>query len=129
MREPGIPDDVRRFVLTSVPSVPFMEAMLVFRARHGERLTTRNIGEWLYMSEEAAAGFVAQLVASRIIRPAETDRASHRFAPESDELAEMLDRVASCYSSNLIEMTDLIHAKTERKARHFADAFRLRKDP
>lgn len=129
MRKLEISDDVRRFVLTSVPSVPFMEAMLVFRARRGERLTTSNIGERLYMSEEGAAGIVAQLVAARIIRPAETDRASHQFAPESDELAEVLDRVASCYSSNLIEMTDLIHAKTGRNARRFADAFRLRKDP
>ncbi|MEO5677318.1 MAG: hypothetical protein ABIQ84_07205 [Usitatibacter sp.] len=124
-----IPDDVRRFVLTSVPSVPFMEAMLVFRARRGERLTTSCIGERLYMSEEAAAGIVAQLVAARIIQPAETDPASHRFAPQSDELAEVLDHAASCYTSNLVEMTDLIHSTTERKARQFAAAFRLRKDP
>ena len=29
-REP-IPEDLRRFILTSIPSVPFVEAMLIYR--------------------------------------------------------------------------------------------------
>ena len=28
----SIPEDVRRFVLTSIPSVPFLEALLLMRA-------------------------------------------------------------------------------------------------
>ena len=33
-REP-IPEELRRFILTSVPSVPFVEALLVFRGANG----------------------------------------------------------------------------------------------
>jgi hypothetical protein len=32
MGKPSIPEDLRRFVLTSIPSVPFLEALLLMRA-------------------------------------------------------------------------------------------------
>ena len=40
----------------------------------------------------------------------------------------MLHLLAAYYSSHLIEITDLIHSTSARKAQRFADAFVLRRE-
>jgi hypothetical protein len=123
-RSAAIADDVRRFILTSIPSVPFMEAMLLFKALPGQPVETRSVAERLYIGEKQASALVDQLREARILEPAEN---AHRFAPEP-ELAAMLDRVAHAYVHNLIGVTRIIHSRTERMAQQFADAFKIRKD-
>ncbi len=125
-REP-IPDDIRRFVLTSIPSVPFIEAMLLFRALSGQPLETGKLAERLYISHAAAAALVDQLLGARIIEPAQGHPGAYRYAPQP-ELADMVERLAYHYVHNLIGITQLIHSHTERVARQFADAFKFRKD-
>ena len=123
----AIADDVRRFILTSIPSVPFMEAILLFKALPGQAVETRSVAERLYTSEKQAAVLVEQLAAARIIAPVEDQPNTHRFAP-SAELGAMLDKVTHAYVHNLIGVTRLIHSRTERMAHQFADAFKIRKD-
>jgi hypothetical protein len=122
----AIADDVRRFILTSIPSIPFMEAMLLFKTLSGQPVETRSVAERLYVGEKQAAALVEQLRAARIVEPV-PGTASHRFAP-APELAAMLDRVAHAYVHNLIVVTRLVHSRTGRMAHQFADAFKLRKD-
>lgn len=125
--ETAIADDVRRFILTSIPSVPFMEAILLFKALPGHAIETRSVAERLYISEKQAAPLVEQLAATRIVEPVEGQPNTHRFAP-SPELAAMLDKVTHAYVHNLIGVTRLIHSRTDRMAHQFADAFKIRKD-
>lgn len=121
-----MPDDVRRFILTSIPSVPFLEAILLFKALPGHAVETRSVAERLYVGDKQAAALVEQLAAARIIA-AEGSSGAHRFAP-SPELAAMLDKVAHAYVHNLIGVTRLIHSRTDRMAQQFADAFKIRRD-
>jgi hypothetical protein len=125
--ETAIADDVRRFILTSIPSVPFMEAILLFKALPGQAIETRSVAERLYIGEKQAAPLVEQLAATRIVEPVEGAPNTHRFAP-TPELAAMLDRVTHAYVHNLIGVTRLIHSRTDRMAHQFADAFKIRKD-
>jgi hypothetical protein len=124
---PPIPDDIRRFVLTSIPSVPFVEAILLFRGS-SDAIDNAFVANRLYISEQAAAHLVAQLRDARIVEAAGTHAGAHRYAPRDAELAALLDRLAAIYATHLIEISQLIHSRTERAARQFADAFRLRKD-
>lgn len=126
-RDP-IPDEVRRFILTSIPSVPFVEAMLLFMARRGVAIETREIARGLYIPDSSAAEIVELLHAAHIVGPVAAPQPSHRFAPASPELERMLEQVAAFYAKDLIGVTDLIHSRTGRKAQQFADAFKLRKD-
>jgi hypothetical protein len=126
-REP-IPDELRRFILTSVPSVPFMEAMLLFMARRGVALEVADIAKGLYMPGAAAADIVQALHAAHIVEPAAPGATTYRFAPATEELGCMLAHLAAIYAHDLIGVTDLIHSRTGRKAQQFADAFKLRKD-
>jgi hypothetical protein len=126
-RDP-IPDEVRRFILTSIPSVPFVEAMLLFMARPGVAIEARDIARSLYVGESAALEIVQLLRAAHIVQPAAAAPPSHRYAPASPELERMLGQVAAFYAKDLIGVTDLIHSRAGRKAQQFADAFKLRKE-
>jgi hypothetical protein len=123
----AIADDVRRFILTSIPSVPFMEAILLFKALPGQAIETRSVAERLYVPEKQAAALVEQLASARIIETVPGEPHRHRFAP-SPELAAMLDKATHAYVHNLIGVTRLIHSRTDRMAQQFADAFKFRKD-
>jgi len=122
-----MPDELRRFILTSIPSVPFVEAILLFMGQAGLALDVPSVARRLYVSEAAAAELVAALVASGIVAADEAAAGSWRFSPSKD-LQRMLHLLAAYYASHLIEITDLIHSTGARKAQRFADAFVLRKD-
>ena len=127
MAEP-VPEDLRRFILTSVPSVPFVEAMLLFRGAGETPLATAVIARRLYTSETAAAAVIAQLESAGIVQPVPSPPSTYRFAPATPELAALLDSLASSYATHLVEVTGIIHSTTGRKATQFANAFRLRKE-
>lgn len=127
-----VPDDVRRFVITSVPSVPYLEAALLFHARPTERLGTADVARALYVSERSAGELLQLLRQGGLIAPAEAERpespAAFRYAPADEALAHAVDRLAQAYAHDLIAITNLIHDATQKSARRFADAFKLRKD-
>ncbi len=50
-----------------------------------------------------------------------------RYAPP-DELRELVDRLAQAYAQELVQVTELIHSRIDRRAQRFADAFRFRKE-
>ena len=126
-REP-LPEELRRFILTAIPSVPFLEAMLVYREARGEPLPPQFVVRRLYIPERVAAEVIEQLLAAHFIERAGDPAIGHRFAPEG-ELAARAEQLAAYYRSHLVEVTELIHSKTGRIAQQFADAFRIRKDP
>ena len=124
-REP-LPEELRRFLLTSVPSVPFVEALLLFRETRGSPVETALVARRLYLSEHAARAVVEELRGAGIVQPL-PGTAAHRFDPHP-ELAGIVEVLAAHYRSHLVEVTDLIHAKSARKAHRFAEAFKWRKD-
>lgn len=124
-----MPDDLRRFILTSVPSVPFVEAALLLLRQAGVSLDAPSIARNLYIGEAAAAQLASQLVETGIAEAVGGVAPSWRLAPRSKELERTLHLLAAYYASHLIEVTDLIHSADARKAQRFADAFKLKKDP
>ena len=120
-----IPDDVRRFVLISIPSIPYLEAVLLFRREAPRRRTATQLAVDLYVSERAADELLAAMMAAGVL-----DRIGTEFgyAPRDAALAQALDRLAAAYADDLIGITNLVHDVTQKSARRFAEAFRLRKD-
>ncbi|MBG9388422.1 hypothetical protein [Caenimonas aquaedulcis] len=118
--------DVRRFILTSVPSVPFLEAMLLMRADRIQHWDAPRMAKALYTRRKAAADLLQQLCDAGIAAAEGTTAFAYR--PASDDLAQRLDALAGCYTTHLVAVTDLIHSRTERRAQQFADAFRWKKE-
>jgi hypothetical protein len=122
-------EDLHRFILTAVPSVPFLEAMLVYRAARGAGLEARDIARRLYLPEHASVDLQAALREAGIIVPVAENATAHRYDPVTAELAALLDRLAAAYAEDLIAVTHVIHSKTGRRAQQLADAFKWKKAP
>lgn len=120
-----LPADVRRFILTSVPSVPYLEAVLLLRAEPVKDWDAAELARRLYVPERTAGDLLEQLRSSGMAQG--STGSAVRYAPTA-ELAALIDQVAQAYASNLVGVTDLIHSRIDRRAQQFADAFRFRKD-
>jgi hypothetical protein len=129
MEQANIPEDIRRFVLTSIPSVPFLEALLLLRADPAQQWHTDALARRLYIRERMAHSLLEDLctagIAARCDEPA---TGCYYYQPSSDALGDRIDRLADMYAKHLVEVTVLIHSSLDRKAQQFADAFKWRKE-
>ena len=123
MRTP-IPDDVYRFVLTSVPSVPFLEAMLLLRAHADKSWSANELAQRLFVPTALGEELLKQLCDAGLSVPREAEY--YRWNPGT-LVATVVDRLAGVYAVNVVDVTELIHSRQERRAIQFADAFRLRR--
>lgn len=125
-----IENDVRRFVLTSIPSVPYLEALLLFHAEPVVEREAAGVARALYLQESAAAELLMALQAAGFLQKTGPADAVHRYryAPSDGAVTITVTRLAQAYVSDLIGITNLIHDATHKNAHHFADAFKLRKD-
>jgi hypothetical protein len=126
MTHQELPADVRRFVLTSIPSVPYLEAVLLLRAQPQEAWQATDLARRLYVPDRTATDLVQQLRDGGVAEAVHEGDAI-RYAPAA-ELRERLDALAHWYTVDLVTITQLIHSRIDRRAQQFADAFRIRKE-
>ena len=122
-----LPDDVRRFILTSIPSVPYLEALLLLRSQPGRPWDALTVARRLYVPESKAVELLRALRESGLA--VAEGGAGFRYQPSAAEHDAMIGRVQQLYASRLVEVTDLIHTRVEKRALQFADAFRWKKEP
>jgi Mn-dependent DtxR family transcriptional regulator len=123
----AIPDDLRRFIWHSIPSVPYLEALLLLRERAAHAWSGAELAQRLYMDERGARQLLEKLRAAGIAQP--EGKTHYRYAPKTAQLAELLDRLARVYAAHLVDVSTLIHLRPNKKAQLFADAFVWRKEP
>jgi len=126
MTNRAVPDAVRRFILTSIPSVPFLEALLLLRSDPSRSWTPAHVAARLYVGDQDALELLQELHQAGMAERAEDGGFLYR--PRSGELAGTVDELARTYTRHLVGITDLIHSRLEKRARQFADAFRWRKE-
>jgi hypothetical protein len=127
MPKNDIPPELRRFILTSIPSVPHVEALLLMRATAPERWTPSDLAQRLYVQPAVARDVLADLCTAAMLH-SEDAGSTYFFGAQPDALCDVINTLAVLYSSNLVEITLLIHSKLDRKAQQFADAFDFRKE-
>lgn len=127
MAAADIPDGLRRFIMTSIPSVPYLEALLLMRGDASRDWDAPRMARALYVSDGTARALLEALLAGGAVVPGLAP-ATFQYEPATDELRAIIDSVATVYASNLVDVTNLIHARTSRNAHRFADAFVWRKD-
>jgi hypothetical protein len=120
-----IDEDVRRFILTSIPSIPHLEALLLVRREPHAEWDEGTLGRRLYIGEKTAHSVLADLAEAGFVASLQEGTAVFRYRPAHDGQAQIVDKVADAYAHDLIEVTNLIHG---RSALLFADAFRIRRD-
>jgi hypothetical protein len=121
-----IPDEVRRFIVETIDSVPELEALLLLRADPARTWSVDQAGARLYVSETVANHVLGSLAARGLIAQ---DGPRYRYAPARADLDEVVSDLATTYAASLIAVTRLIHSKPAPSVLEFANAFRLRKEP
>ena len=122
-RDPAIPDAVSRFLLTSVPSVPHLETLL---------LLWRDGGDW-QPEQLASRLFVGRAQAFEDLCRADLlecdgEPLAFRCRREPDGLIALIGELDGIYSRQLKAVTGLIHSNVDRKAARFAQAFSWKKE-
>lgn len=148
----SLPEDVQRFILLGIPSVPYLEALLLLHGDPARAWSCQEVARRLYLTDKAAQLVLAELAAAGVTQnvpdsgdgaaPAIATRAgdgedasgedaniSVRYAPQTIELQEMIDRLAVIYPRHIVAVSELIHSRgRQHRAQQFADAFVLRKE-
>jgi len=122
-----IPDDVRRFVLTSIPSIPYLEAALLLQRDPVFPWDAFTVARALYVTPPRAAALLGELVSAGLAT-FDPSRQIYTYSPRDEALAGMLDRLLALYRSDTIGVTRLVHDATQRSAHRFASAFNIRKE-
>jgi hypothetical protein len=120
--------DLRRFILTSIASVPHLEAALLLHAQPGTGRTAAEVSARLYVPQRVAEDVLKGLCSAGILRCDDAAETRYRFEPGSESLDPLLAELARAYADDLVGVTKLIHDATQKNAVRFADAFKLRKD-
>jgi hypothetical protein len=123
-----LPDDLRRFVLTCIASVPHLEALLLLRGEPDPHWNPSSVARRLYLAESVAKDVLSELCAAGLLECSDAATPTYRFLSESPELRALVGRLADAHGSRLIEITNLIHSTDGRRAQRFADAFKWHKD-
>lgn len=125
-----IPEELRRFLLTSIASVPHLEALLLLRSGAQQDWTVRTVAERLYIGDKLAATVLADLsrAGMTVTLRHENSEPVFRYHPATAALGQVIDALAELYARRLVDVTHLIHSKRERKAQQSADAFTWREE-
>jgi hypothetical protein len=120
-----IPDSIKRFILTSIESVPHLEALLQCYRRPDEKWDAAKLGAAIYVETEKAGRLLKKLCSAGFVREAGDGKDAYLFNAASGQLKALVGQVDEVYSKYLIEITDLIHGKST-EIRKFSDAFKIK---
>ncbi|MEO6064318.1 MAG: hypothetical protein ABIP49_00865 [Lysobacterales bacterium] len=125
-----ISGNVRRFLASSISSVPQLEALLLLCADGGAARDWdgATIASRIYQSERDSLALLDELAGLGLLERVCEAPLRFRYAPGSPEISAVVREVAAAYATHLVEITQFIHAKRDVKAVRFADAFRWRKE-
>jgi len=120
-----LPEQVRRLIIEAIDTVTELEALLLLRGTPGRFWTSDAVSTRLYVRPAVAAQALGALTRRGFL--GEGDE-GFTYQPSSTDLANDVTALAKAYSTNLIAVTQLIHAKPSSSLQDFARAFRIRRD-
>ncbi len=101
--------DLRSFVLT-LPSIPFLEALLLLHGAPGTIWTAEAIAQRLYLQSVARADAIVRELAARGFCACTAD-GMLIYRPADDALHALIAELAREYQGRLIEITQLVHGR------------------
>lgn len=117
-------EEVDRFILEEIESVPHLEALLLLWKGKPDQWSLQEMADALYISSEAAQAILLDLQ-QRGFAKLESGKYSYHATLQRNELIAKVDRI---YRRELVRISTMIHAKPSAAVRAFARAFRFKKD-
>ena len=111
-----IPADVRSFVLSNIPSIPHLEALMLLRRAAPDCWSARVVARRLYISEQSAAAVLADLSRTGMLC-CDPSAGTFCYSHSPDSISMVVDKLSALYASHLVEVTGLIHSKGDLESR------------
>jgi hypothetical protein len=130
--EPGdIPEEVSRFIIERIDTVPHLEALLLLWESSPKSWSVEEIAVRVYVPPVRAAQIGQDLVRQRLAVSEKEDNAAmerYRYETSWDETGMMMQKIVEAYRHHLVRVANLIHSKASPAVRDFARAFQFKKD-
>jgi hypothetical protein len=132
MEQEDIPEDVIRFMIERIDTVPHLEALLLLWESAPGAWSAEDIAVRVYVPPARATQILQDLARQRVAAPEAADAATamerYRYEASWDETGTMMRKVADTYRRHLVRVANLIHSKASPAVRDFARAFQFKKD-
>jgi hypothetical protein len=122
----GLPEDVHRFIFSSIESVEQLEVLLLMHGTPQTSWTPEAIARELYSTPSSIRGRLDALVRRELVATAGAPATFH-YSPAAHSVRSTIDSLADCYRHRRVAVITLIASKPLENVRAFSDAFRLRK--
>ena len=129
MNPANLSDELRRFINT-IASIPHLEIMLLLQQNPNKAWSVTAVAQRMYVGEAQATTMLTDLHEAGICKPVTSEANEFIYSPAFDELGQVVDQLAEYYPRNLIQVTNMIHARSAsgQRVQMFADAFKFLKD-
>jgi hypothetical protein len=121
-------EEVYRFILNQIDSVPQMEALLLVWESRPKKWPESEIAERLYVGTDAVRNIMQELVRRRMLAADAQSARQYFYESKSEDLDGLIEAVAATYRQDLVRVSTFIHTKTSSAVRDFAKAFKFTKE-
>ncbi|HEX8711884.1 MAG TPA: hypothetical protein VF730_08430 [Terracidiphilus sp.] len=123
-----IHEQVDRFIVEEIDSVPQLEALLLFWNNRPKVWSCESMAKALYVSPDVSRDILRHLAQRRLITEVQGDTEQFALNADSQEKQHLLASVDAIYRRELVRLSNMIHSKASRGVRDFANAFRFKKE-
>lgn len=129
MNSSELSTELRRFI-SAIASIPHLELMLLLHQAPDQVWNIPAVAQRIYVNPSQAAILLNDLCDAGICKSVPEAAGEFIYSPIAPELARLVHELSEYYPRNLIQVTNMIHAKSSssQRAQMFADAFKFHKD-
>ena len=120
-----IVEEVDKFVLAYIESVPHLEALLLLWRSRPQVSTVEELAKALYLSPRQAEVIGHDLAREGLVRSSEAGLA---YVSEDAARDGLVGALHDTYALETVRLSTLIHTRGSRAVRDFAQSFRLKRD-
>ena len=124
---PSLPDDVRRLIAESLPSVERLEILLLLFEGRQRTWTVEELQAQIRSSPESIRQNISALVAASLATAEGGTPLVVRYHAATEQLDTTVASLAQAYRMRRVAVIEAIYAERLGAAQSFSDAFKLRK--
>ena len=121
-------EEVYRFILNQIDSVPQMEALLLLWENRPKQWSENEIAARLYVGVDVVRNIMQELLRRRLIAASTDSPKLFWYETKPGDGDGVIEAVAATYRHNLVRVSTLIHTKASSAVRDFAQAFKFKKE-
>lgn len=120
--------DVDRFIIERIDSVPHLEALLLIWTSRPKSWSVDDLAQRLYIERNGAIALLQDLVLRELIARDPAEPENYLYEARSDRTDNLVAALHAKYRAEIVAVSTMIHRKASSAVRDFADAFRFKKE-